>query len=230
MKHKSLAVKETIKFLRRYEPIEVLGVGCGSTVKLFLEEMIKEGLRVKNIVTASYDTSLKLNELGLRNYETGMGREVDIYIDSADEVDKDLNMIKGRGGALTREKVLASLSKLRIFIITEEKLVSKLGTTKPVPIEVVPYALNLVIKELRRLGFKYEVRMSCNKDGLEISDNYGFLINVFTGSIDNPLKLHETLKNIPGVVETGIFVGFVDVLVVGFKDGRVSIITKGGIT
>lgn len=221
---KKAAVMKAIKLIKEIKHIKTLGLGCGSTVKLFIEEISKADLKIEDIVTASFDTSLKLQEVGIKSYETGLAREVDVYVDSADEVDKNLNMIKGRGGALTREKVLASLAKLRIFIVTENKLVSKLGSTKPVPLEIVPFSINLVSKRLKELGYKFEVRFAKRKDGPEISDNYGFLIDVHTGPMDNPLETHYKFKEITGVIETGIFVNYVDVLIIGRKDRTVQVI------
>ncbi len=182
----------------------VLGLGTGSTVRYFIEELAryvkKENFKIK-CVPSSYDTEFYARSLGLD--VDNVLQEIDITIDGADLVDKELNLIKGGGGALLREKLLAKYSNEVIIIVDESKLCEKLYGK--LPVEVVPFSLNYVLKVLNKYG-KPVIRYSKTKYGPEITDNYNFIVDIHLhSSIDNPKLLEREIKQITGVVESGLF-------------------------
>jgi ribose 5-phosphate isomerase A len=147
---------------------------------------------------------------------------LDLAIDGADEVDKNLDMIKGGGGALTREKIVASSAKQVIIVADESKLVEKLGKFK-VPIEVLPFALAPVTKSIKELGGKPLLRESKGKVGAVVTDNGNYILDVDFGLIDNTKALDEKLKRTPGVIETGLFIGLANKVYLGKSDGIIQL-------
>ena len=207
----------------------LMGIGTGSTVKHFIEAADELGyLKRSIIVVSSIDTALTLRNRGIRNVESGIcpSETLDIYIDGADEVDYELRMIKGRGAALLREKILATNSKYRIYVVDESKIVDILGSKKPVPIEVVVFALLSVIKELNTLGYRAKIREGVSKDGPVVTDNGNVIIDVYTGPMNRPEEVHRELKLITGVIETGIFIDLADIVVIGRSDGSTKELRK----
>jgi ribose 5-phosphate isomerase A len=144
---------------------------------------------------------------------------LDLAIDGADEVDKQLDMIKGGGGALTREKIVASAAKKVVIVADETKLVEKLGTKFRVPLEVLPFALATVSAGIKKLGGKPFLRKSKGKVGAVVTDNGNYIIDVDFGAIDNAEALNQQLKLVPGVIETGLFIGLADIIYLGKADG-----------
>ena len=205
----------------------VVGVGTGTTVERLIELISQvEAFRSKLYVPSSIDTAFKLARFGLRVLDPAFAPGPEVYVDGADEVDPQLNMIKGGGAAMTMEKILAHCAERRVFIVDCTKLVSKLGERHPVPIEVLPQALTPVLRTLRKWGLKAEPRAAGRgKMGPVVADTGGVVVDVYAGPIDDPLSLHSKLKSIPGVVETGIFVGYADVVYVGYAD-RVETLEK----
>jgi ribose 5-phosphate isomerase A len=146
---------------------------------------------------------------------------IDVAIDGADEVDPHKNLIKGGGAAHTREKVIDALAAEFIVVVDSSKLVDKLGSTFPVPLEVLPMAVAPVTRAAIKLGGKPELRMGVKKDGPVITDQGNMVLDVKFESIPDPAELERTLNNIPGVVENGIFVGVADLVLIGeIKDGQ----------
>ena len=143
---------------------------------------------------------------------------IDLTIDGADEVDGELNLIKGMGGALLREKIVAYASKQEIIIVDEAKLVKTLGTRSPLPVEVTRFGHALTAKNIRSLGCVPELK---GGDHPFISDNGNFIYNCRFQRIDDPAALDRMLKNIPGVVETGLFLGLATRAVVAYPDRTV---------
>jgi len=141
--------------------------------------------------------------------------QLDLTIDGADQVDDALNMIKGMGGALTREKIVASASKLNIIMIDERKLTKKLGDHQPVPVEVLPFAWSTPMIKFRTLGGNPVLRQAEEKLGPVVTDNGNFLVDVAFGPIDRPKELNQALNNIPGIIETGLFPDLAHVVYVG---------------
>ncbi len=221
---RKVAALEAIKYLKS---AEVVGVGTGSTVSQFIAIAHDAGvLKDKTLITSSYDTSLKLAALGYRVTHLLSVDKIDVYVDSADEVDEGGRMIKGGGGALLMEKVLASYSDMRVYIVDWLKLVKKLGEKHKIPVEVIPSAVNLVVNELRKLGYNVAIRESTGKKGPVISDSRGVLIDVEPPKGISLEDVNDQLIRLPGVVETGLFLTEYDVVIVGFPDGSLRKIMK----
>lgn len=197
---------------------QVLGLGTGSTAKYAIEAlalMVKDGLNVKGVAT-SKATALLAQSLGIALVELNETKRIDLTIDGADEVDPDFNMIKGGGGALTREKVVAIASKHRVMLVDESKLVDALGQTRSLPVEALSFCWVMTSRGLLELGCTPELRMSAGKPFL--TDNGNVIIDCAFPPIANPAELEKTIKLLPGVVESGLFVGLADTVVIGYDD------------
>ncbi len=201
----------------------IIGLGSGSTVAIFAEELsrrIKSGEVTVSVVPSSYQAyqlAVKYN-IPLTNLDNNP--ELSLTIDGADEVDKNLNLIKGGGGALFQEKIVAFASKKVVIIVDESKLVEKLGSKFPVPIEVLPFSLGVVQKAITKMGINPILREAKMKMGPVVTDNGNFIIDLkFSQPIHNLQQLAIDLKMIPGVVETGLFVGMTDEVHVGTEKG-----------
>jgi ribose 5-phosphate isomerase A len=148
---------------------------------------------------------------------------IDLTIDGADEVDPHLNLIKGGGGALVREKILASNSKRFFVIVDESKRVEHLGLF-PLPVEIVPFAANLTINKLKELGCNTKIRMSNDKE--YITDNGNIIVDCNFEKIVEPKQLNKQINLIPGVVDNGLFTRMVSSLIIGYNDGKVMVIDQ----
>jgi ribose 5-phosphate isomerase A len=203
-----------------------LGLGTGSTVfhtLVRLGERIKsEGLRVRGVPT-SVDTERKAREFGIPLATLDEVDAIDLTIDGADEIDGRFDMVKGGGGALLREKVVASISRREAIVVGPEKVVARLGTTFKLPVEVVPFARALVARRIAKLGCEPLLRRS--KDGGDyLTDNGNQILDCrFPSGIADARALELELDAIPGVVESGLFVGLAHVLVIGHPDGRAEV-------
>ena len=198
----------------------VLGLGTGSTTHYFIEKVgmrIKdEGIKVMGIPT-SFQSLLKAKQSGIP-ITTLEEHDIDLSVDGADEVDYDFNLIKGGGAAHTKEKIVDYAADKFIVIVDESKVVDSLGEF-PVPVEVLPDAPRIVIKELEDMGATCEIRMAQRKDGPVITDNGNFVIDAKFSKIDSPMHLEIDLNSIPGVVENGIFSQMVDKVIIGTPEG-----------
>lgn len=206
-----------------------LGLGTGSTVRFFLERLAEriraEGLAVRGVPT-SLDTERRARELGIPLVGLDEVELLDFTVDGADEFDGEFRMIKGGGGALLREKVVASISRREVIVIGRDKLVERLGTTFDLPVEVVPFALPVVARQIARLGGAPRVRVG--DGGAEYrTDNGNAVLDVhFDGGIEDPEALELTLVATPGVVECGLFLGLADAVVIADEDGTVEVREK----
>ncbi|MCS7115482.1 MAG: ribose 5-phosphate isomerase A [Nitrososphaerota archaeon] len=201
----------------------VIGLGSGSTVAYAAEEIGKriklESLCVK-VVPTSYQAFMLAVKHGIPTTTLDENPKIDLTIDGADQIDEKLNLIKGMGGALTREKIVAHASKSLIIIADERKKAKTLGENgQPVPVEVLPFAAHPITLKIRELGGKPQIREGAGKVGPVITDNGNFIIDVNFGLIENPAELERRLRTIPGVVETGLFVGLADVVYLGKNSG-----------
>jgi len=191
-----------------------VGLGSGTTAAYAIQEIGKI-IRDKEWhvlgVPTSHQASLLAIECGIPITTLNENPKLDLTIDGADQIDNRLDMIKGMGGALTREKIVASASKQTIIIADETKLVKKLGADCPVPVEVLPLAASVVMSKIRKLGGKPVLRGGEGKVGPVITDNGNFLIDAYFGPIKSPRELNSQLKMIPGVVETGLFIEMADI-------------------
>ena len=197
----------------------IVGLGSGSTAAFAIEalgeRMKREKLRVMGIPT-SYQAFLLAVECGIPITTLDEHPEIDVTIDGADQITPELNLIKGMGAALAREKIVAASSKLNIIIADQQKKVKVLGeNNQSVPIEVLPFAISLVKRKIIAAGGKPVLREGKGKLGPVITDNGNAILDANFGEIAKPGELDAKLKMIPGVVETGFFVGLTDVGYIG---------------
>jgi ribose 5-phosphate isomerase A len=201
----------------------VIGLGSGSTAAYVIEEIGRlirqDGLHVLGVPSSSQAMMVAVRS-GVPLTTLDEHPVLDLDIDGADEVDKKLNMIKGGGGALTREKVVASAAKQVVIVADETKLVETLGAFK-VPVEVLPFALATATAEIKELNGKPLLRESNGKVGAVVTDNGNYIVDVDFGAIDDAEELNRRLKLIPGVIETGLFIGMADIVYLCKADGIV---------
>lgn len=200
-----------------------IGLGSGSTVAIFAEELSKRintGEVDVSIVPSSYQAYQLAIKYAIPITNLDSNPELLLTVDGADEVDKKLNLTKGGGGALFQEKVVAFASKKLVIIVDESKLVDKLGSRSLIPIEVLPFSLGVVKKAITAMGIQPILREAQKKMGPVVTDNGNFIIDLkFPEPIENPEKMAVDLKMIPGVVETGLFIGMTDEVHVGTEKG-----------
>jgi ribose 5-phosphate isomerase A len=199
----------------------VIGLGTGSTAEYMIQilgSLLASGtlFGVQGVPTSNR-TSLFANTLGIPITSLDEYPRLDLSIDGADLIDTKMNVLKGGGGALFREKIVASASNTYIIIADERKIVKKLGTGFPLPIEVLPFSLTHVTQKISELGANVMTRRYHNEP--TITDNGNYILDADFGPIDNPEKLEIKLKSIPGVIETGLFLGYVHIAYIGTEDG-----------
>ncbi len=191
----------------------VIGVGSGSTANFFIDELAKMKNRIAGAVASSEKTAERLKRHGIRLLDLNGVNELPVYIDGADEITEHLAMIKGGGGALTHEKVVAAVAKRFICIADESKLVPVLGKF-PLPVEVIPMARAYVGRQMVRLGGQPKLR-----EGFT-TDNGNMVLDVWGLSILNPVELEAAINNVTGVVTNGLFARRgADVLLLGTQSG-----------
>jgi len=194
----------------------VVGVGTGSTANFFIDELAKIKNRIPGAVASSDRSAERLKGHGIRIFDLNSVNELPVYIDGADEITEHLAMIKGGGGALTREKIVAAAARKFVCIADESKLVPVLGKF-PLPVEVIPMARAYVARQMVRLGGQPQLR-----EGFT-TDNGNVVLDVRGLSILNPVELEGTINNIAGVVTNGLFARRgADVLLLGTKTGVVT--------
>lgn len=209
----------------RVQSGSIVGLGTGSTTAYtiqFLGDRLKSG-ELKDIVgiPTSFQAEVLAKQYGIPLTTLDAIDHIDIAIDGADEVDPQKNLIKGGGAAHTREKIVDYLADQFIVVVDSSKIVDRLGSSFPVPVEVIPMALAPVMRAIEKLGGKPELRMGVKKAGPVITDQGNMVVDVKFDNIDNPADLEKTLNNIPGVLENGIFVGVTDLVLVGeVQDGQ----------
>lgn len=191
----------------------LIGVGTGSTANCFIDEVASIRSRIEGAVASSEATAARLRGHGIPVLELNAVHELSVYVDGADEATRHRHLIKGGGGALTREKVVAQASRQFVCIIDDTKLVNRLGVF-PLPVEVIPMARSFVARELVKLGGAPEWRAGF------VTDNGNFILDVHNLSIREPVMLEEAINQIPGVVCNGIFARRpADILLVGTANG-----------
>jgi ribose 5-phosphate isomerase A len=201
----------------------VLGLGTGSTVELFLHELAARRLDVSGIPTSTA-TQRRCDELGIATLEPSQVDVLDLVIDGADELTRDLVLTKGGGRALLREKVVASMARRFVVIATGDKLVDRLAEHFPLPIEVVPFALAPVRRLLEDDGFTVVVRTE--SDGREVrTDNGNAILDArIDGGIEDPATADVWITMMPGVVCSGLFVDLAERALLGRADGQVDVV------
>lgn len=196
-----------------------LGLGTGSTVAYFLDALAARGLDVAGVPT-SEATAARCRELGIELLDPATTEALDLCVDGADELDRGLNLTKGGGGALLREKVVASLAARMVVIATPDKVVDRLGDSFPLPVEVVPFALGPVRRRLQGLGFEPSERRAGGE--LQLTDNGNAIVDCrMRGGIADPVALETELALTPGVAESGLFIGMATLALLGSSDGTV---------
>jgi ribose 5-phosphate isomerase A len=184
--------------LDHVRPDSIIGVGTGSTVNCFIEALIKSGIRVEAAVSSSEATTRLLQAGGIEVVDLNQTGGLDVYIDGADEFDAHRRLIKGGGGALTREKIVAAASKTFVCIADQSKQVGVLGAF-PLPIEVIPLARSLVARKMVALGGQPEWR-----EGFT-TDNGNWILDVHNLDLVDPVGMEKTINNLAGVVTCGLF-------------------------
>lgn len=201
----------------------LVGLGTGSTANYFIQEMARrraeEGLRV-TAVASSVVSTLKAGELGLPLVAMEHIGRIDLYVDGADEITPDKTLLKGRGYDLVKEKLLARAADRFLVVADQSKLVSRIGERYAIPVEVVPFAWQMVRRSLEQLGGQGELRQNAAKDGLAITSHGSLVLDVVFDPGLGAEQLNELLNNTPGVVEHGIFRGLAGTVLVA-ADGRV---------
>jgi ribose 5-phosphate isomerase A len=194
-------------------PNAIVGVGTGSTANFFIAELAKVKHKIDGCVASSEKTALLLKQAGMHVFDLNSVTDMPIYVDGADEITPHLYMIKGGGGALTREKIAAAVATKFICIADQSKLVDVLGKF-PLPVEVIPMARSHVGREMVRLGGSPALREHFK------TDNGNLIIDVYDLNMSNPVELESTINQIPGVVTCGIFARRpADVLLLGTTNG-----------
>jgi len=198
----------------------IVGLGTGSTAKhllIALGERVRAGMKLRGVPT-SQETAMLARESGIPLIDTENRWEIDVAIDGADQVDPEFNLIKGGGGALLKEKIVAARAKQFIVMVDYTKQVPVLGGSFPLPIEIIPFGWGSTAREVEVLTKSRVVLREC--DGAPFKTEAGHLIvDVHIDRIDRPGELETALNLIPGVVETGLFVGRTSVLIVGTPQG-----------
>ena len=204
------AAKKALEFV---EDGMIVGLGSGSTASYFIrflgEKIRKEGLRIK-AVASSLESERLAKGSGVEVVDMNNIKKIDLAVDGADEVDENGFLIKGKGGCLTREKIIDYAAEKFIIIVDESKLVKRLGEKNPVPVEVIPFAWRLV---KRRLSEDSSLRTKDNNP--YVTDNGNYILDVRFRRIKDPVKLEKDLNSIPGVIENGIFTRKPDKIIVG---------------
>ena len=193
---KKIAAQAALQFVK---PEMIVGVGSGSTVNCFIEALGSMKDEIKGAVAASKNSEELLKKHGIEVFSANDVTSLDIYVDGADEINPQKMMIKGGGAALTREKIVAVLAKNFICIVDSSKQVDVLGSTFPLPVEVIPMARSQVARKLVALGGAPEYR-----EGV-VTDNGNIILDVHNCEILNPVEMEKELNNIAGVVTNGIF-------------------------
>jgi ribose 5-phosphate isomerase A len=212
---KKAVAKAAIKYI---DDDFFVGVGTGTTADFFIEELGKIKARIQGAVASSEATENKLRRLGIPIIPLDSVTQLDIYVDGADEATNHRHLIKGGGGALTREKITAAASKLFVCIADDSKLVSQLGSF-PLPIEVIPMARSYVAREIAKLGGTPRWRENF------ITDNSNYILDIHNLKISEPMNLESQLNQIAGVVTNGLFaLRPADILLIA-KNGKINAIT-----
>ncbi len=202
----------------------VVGLGTGSTANYFIlalgRRVREEGLKIETVSSSHSSATLAIEQgLSLRSME--YYSKLDIYCDGADEVSPDKQLIKGRGAAMFREKLLASASQHFVVLVDEQKLVTELGTKFPVPVEVIPLASRFIQQELESMGARCSLRQAVKKDGPVITDLGNLVLDSHFNGTKDWFAINERLNQLPGVVGHGLFLNLAHQVLIGDQFGKV---------
>ena len=215
------------KALEEVRDLQVVGIGSGTTLELLIPELADlvkaRGLELK-LVPTSQEIEAAIAKAGLSIVSPNDVSQIDLALDGADQVEtQTLDLIKGGGAALTREKIVDCAAKKLIIVVDERKIARRLGSGQVVPVEVIPFAHRFVMGRLAELGGKPELRRGKESSPV-ITDNGNFVIDVDFGPIKDAHALDGQLKSIPGLLETGLFLDLTDRVYIGLNDGRVKVL------
>ncbi len=214
---KEMAAREAVKYV---EDGMVVGLGSGSTankaIQLIGQKVKEEGIEIIGIPTSTASDLLG-RAVGIRMGELDDHPQVDLTIDGADEVDPSLNLVKGLGGALVREKIVAASSRVEMIVIDDSKMVDRLCQRAPLPVEIVTYSSKSTMRKLAALGCVPELRMAENERF--ISDNLNYIVHCKFERIDDPKAMEAEIGMIPGVVDSGLFIGLASKVIVASAEG-----------
>ncbi len=211
MNEKQIAAYKSTEFIKDGM---ILGLGTGSTVYFLIDrlaQLVKQGLNVKCVPTSNH-TALLAKNLGIKIVELDEVDHIDLTIDGADEVDEHLNGIKGGGGALLFEKIVAAVSEKVIWIVDSSKFVTKLGKF-PLPVEVIPFGSNHLLKKFDQLDYNPIIRKKDTNNYLTDSGN--LIFDLHLNEISDSIEMERSLKLFPGVVEVGLFNNTADMVIIG---------------
>lgn len=207
----------------------VVGLGTGSTAHFAitrLGERVREGLKMSGIPTSEASAKLA-QELRIPLIGFDKAMQIDITIDGADEINPQFHMLKGGGGALLREKVVASITRRQVCIVDPEKAVEKLGRF-PLPVEIVPFGMDVVARRITALGGTPKLRQARDGSGKPyVTDNGNYILDCDLYPIEDPPALESQIKMMPGVVEVGLFINLAHTLVMGHPDGTCTVKERG---
>ncbi|MBX8632096.1 MAG: ribose-5-phosphate isomerase RpiA [Thermoplasmata archaeon] len=222
-KARKLAAEEAVRRFVRDGMIVGLGTGrtAGHAIR-YIGGLVSEGLDVICIPTSEATASLAAG-LGIKLSTLEEYPEINVTIDGADEVDSSLNLIKGRGGALLREKIVAAATETEVIVIDDQKVVGTLGSNQPVPVEMATFGYRSTMKHLAALS--RSVVMRHDADRPFVTDNGNYVADCTFGGIPDPHKLENDIKSIPGALECGLFIGIAAAAVIGSLSG-IRILTR----
>ncbi len=214
---KEMAAREAVKYV---EDGMVIGLGSGSTankaIQLIGQRIKEEEIEVVGIPTST-GSDLLGRAVGIRMGELDDHPQVDLTIDGADEVDPSLNLVKGLGGALVREKIVAASSNVEMIVVDDSKMVDYLCQKSPLPVEIVTYSRKSTMRKLAALGCVPELRMT--EDEPFVSDNLNYIVHCRFGRIDDPRAMEAEICMTPGVVDCGLFIGLASKVIVASAEG-----------
>ncbi|EAC3918133.1 ribose-5-phosphate isomerase RpiA [Listeria monocytogenes] len=223
MNQKKLAGEKACEWI---EDGMVVGLGTGSTVYYTIEklgQMVNNGLHITGVATSD-ETTKQAEKLGIPLKSLNDVTEIDVTIDGADEIDTNFQGIKGGGGALLREKMVASASLKNIWVVSEEKLVRTLGKF-PLPLEVIPFGWKQIERTLAKEQIQTKLRKQSNGE-VYVTNNGNYILDIVNQSFTDAEMWQEKLAQIPGVVEHGLFLDYVDLIICGKANGETEIIKK----
>src|SRR5688572_17226766 len=212
---KKRAAQRAVEFI---QDGQLVGLGTGSTTLFAIQalgERVREGMKIVGVPTSLHTEKLA-RKLNIPLTDLNQVDKLDISIDGADEIDEEFNMIKGGGGALTREKLVAISASQRVFVVDEQKLVAQLGRGFLVPVEVLPFAWTLSSRLLEECGCRAQRREKGGK--VFETDNGNYILDCKFEGIEEVALLEKQIKLVPGVVESGLFVDLCDVAIIGFDE------------
>jgi ribose 5-phosphate isomerase A len=210
--------------LRYVKPGQTLGLGTGHAASAFIRALGEAKIGVRGVPTSNASAEFA-RSLGIELIELREVTRLDADFDGADEVDPRLDMIKGNGGALVREKIVAAASRRRIFLVGAEKCVKYLGAFGNLPVEVMRFATSYAAREIAKLGLKPKLRMDQNGSEF-VTDNGNSIFDCRVGKISNPRRLERELLAIPGIIGTGLFIGMADVVLIASSEKKVKTIRR----